>query len=245
MNRKSLPFLLLAALLTVAYISCRKPDDVKTDLGPTNEYFPLEIGKYVVYDVDSTIWDDTLCVKRFYRYQIKYTVADTFTDVQNRLSYRIVTSIRQKPEDLWENQEVMYATNTGAVLEQVYNELRFIKLTFPIVEGYTWKGNTHINNGDTAKGYFFDWNYVYRNVGDPYNTGDVIYDNTITVDERDEQINDPEVLPDEFASRTFSKEVYASGVGMVYREYIRWTYDPATTKCRKGTGVIMNAVDHN
>ena len=93
--------------------------------------------------------------------------------------------------------------------------------------------------------YFKDWDYTYFRVGESYGTGEVKYDNTVTVVHADEAENSPEVFPNDYASRTLSKEVFAKDVGMVYREYIRWTYDPKTTHCRKGTGVIMRAVDHN
>ena len=245
MIRKSLPFLLLVFTLTVAVFSCKKADDIPAPPQATQEYYPLVVGKWVIYDVDSTIWDDTFCVKRFYNYQVKHNVADTFTDDKGRLSYRVETYIRKRVQDDWVPHDVFYVTNTEVTLEMVYSQLRFVKMVFPIKQGDTWKGNTYILSKNPKYSYYEDWDYTYRNVGEQYNSGFKVFDNTVTVEHVDRAESDPELYPEIFASRTMSKEVFASGVGMIYREYYRWTYDPATTKCRKGDGVVMRAVDHN
>lgn len=245
MIKKSLSFLLLAFALNIALFSCKKPDERPAPPQAEQEYFPLEVGKWVIYDVDSTIWDDTFCVERFYNYQVRLSVADTFTDDLGRPSYRIDRSIRRKTGDEWRPQEVIYATNTGISLEIVQDELRTIKMTFPIANGEEWEGNNYILSDDPRFDFYADWVYHYELYKERFNSGFKVFDNTVTVVQIDTAVADPEVFPEEYASRTKSNEVYASGVGMVYREYIRWTYDPATTKCRKGVGVVMRAMDHN
>lgn len=245
MIKKSLPFLLLAFTITVAMFSCKKPDDIPAPPQATEEYYPLQIGKWVIYDVDSTIWDDVLCIKRFYNYQIKHRVADTFSDEKGRLSYRVETFKRKRVEQDWEPHQSFYVTNTQVTLEMNYDRLRYVKLVFPIEENTTWKGNTYILTKDPEYAFYDDWNYQYKNVKKSFNTGFKVFDETITVEHIDAMQSDPEIFPEVYASRTTSREVYASKVGMVYREFFRWTYDPNTTKCRKGDGVIMRAVDHN
>lgn len=250
MIKKSLPFLLLAFAFTVVMFSCKKPDDSPAPPQAEQEYFPLEKGKWVIYDVDSTIWDDTFCVERFYHYQVMHTVADTFTDKVGRPSYRINTSIRKRPEDNWTAHQVFYATNTNVTLETVHDGQRFINLVFPIEEGFKWAGNNYILTEDPDYSFYDGWEYQYQHVGQEFNTGFKVFDKTITVEQVDRAESDPEVFPDVYASRTSSREVFASGVGMIFREYFRWTYEPAkadasNTGCRKGSGVVMRAVDHN
>lgn len=245
MIKKSLPFLLLAFALNIALFSCRKPDDKPAPPQAEQEYYPLEVGKYVIYDVDSTIYDDTFCVERFYNYQIMHIVADTFTDKLGRPSYRVDTRIRKRPEDEWMTHEVFYATNTTATLEIVEHQLNFIKLVFPIANNTKWKGNSNIVTDDPTLKFYNDWTYEYRDVGVAFNNGLKEYENTVTVYQVDRADSDPDLFEEVAASRTKSWEVYASGIGMVHREYIRWSYDPQTTKCRKGVGVVMRAIDHN
>ncbi len=254
MNKKTLPFLLLAVLFIIAYSSCKKADEVKA-VSENEAYFPLEIGKYVIYNVDSMIWDDTNCVKITRRYQMMTTVVDTFTDSKGRMSYRLDTRIRKKAEEPWMLHSVSQATNTGQELEVAYSGLRFIKMIYPIAENRTWLGNAYIETRDTTFSYFKDWNYRYINLDQPFGTGQVTYNNTVTVLGIDEAINEPYAQPRERASRTYSKEVYSRGIGMVYREYYHWTYDPNAkqnndinnieNRCLSGAGVILRAVDHN
>lgn len=241
-------------LFTAGYISCKKADPEPAKLAPEQEYFPLEKGKYVIYDVDSTIWDDTKCVTITRHYQFMYLISDTFTDAEKRLNYRIDTRIRKKAEEDWKTHSVYYVRNTGVTLEMAHNELWFIKLQFPINDGETWEGNALIDTDDPDMAYFKGWNYKYESVKQPFNTGSIIFDNTVTVLQTDELVNDPETIPNQPAMRNYGKEVFASGVGMVYREYFHWIYNPDITQnndpnfdraCLKGTGVKMRAVAHN
>jgi hypothetical protein len=254
MNKKSLSFLLLAVLLTTVYFACRKPDPLPKPVGAESRYFPLQIGKWIVYQVDSTIWDDTNCVTIERHRQIRYNIADTFTDAQGRLSYRIETWIRKNSGETWDPHQVYYVTNTGTAVEMMYEELRFVKLQFPVVEGATWAGNAFVSIPDSSQNYFKDWEYRYFAVNKSFNAGTVVYDSTITVTQRDETINEPETIPQQFGSRTYSREVFAAGIGMVYREYYHWTYDPTAPhnndpnndrRCLTGDGVVMRAIDHN
>ena len=75
----------------------------------------------------SQIWDDTNCVKIVRRYQMMYTVADTFTDSKGRASKRMEVRIRKKVEDGWMLQSTMYVTNTGQELEISHSGQTFIK----------------------------------------------------------------------------------------------------------------------
>ena len=209
-------------------------------------YFPLQPGHYVTYDVDSTLWDDFGCTRTDTKCQLRYSVADTFSDNQGRRSYRIDIYYRKRDTLDWQNHQVIYVTPTAQRLEYVQDNLRFIKLVFPIAEGGTWNGNSLINTSDQDLQYFGDWIYKYSNVGEAFNEGKY-YDNTVTVNGTDQTQNNPEdpALRDAYAYRTYLKEVYAKDAGLVFREMIRWTYDPGVAYCRKGYSVKMRAVDNN
>jgi hypothetical protein len=245
MNKRFLPALLLAVLSSILFFSCKKEND-NTFSGEYNRaYFPLEMGRYVTYDVDSTLWDDFVQVKSVHKYQMRYTVADTFRDNAGRLSYRIETLIRKGDTLPWNEHRVLYVTPTDSNLELVENNLRYIKLVFPIGNDIQWKGNSMIPLLDADYQYFQDWNYIYSDYEKPFNHGKADFPNTVTVNQVDEVLNDPETMPNSYAYRTYGKEVYAFDVGMVYREMTRWEYQPNTVMFRRGYQVIMRAVDHN
>lgn len=245
MNKKFLPALLLAALFSIAFFSCKKENDDKYNGDYSKAYFPLQFGRYVTYDVDSTLWDDFLQVKSLHKYQMRYTVADTFRDNENRLSYLVDVHIRKSDSLPWQVHRVINITPTPTRLEYTESNVRFIKLVFPVSDNIEWKGNSLIPADDQDYQYFYDWTYKYSNFTQPFNDGKVYFDNTVTVSQVDEQQNDPETMPAAYAYKTYAKEVYGYDIGLVYREITHWTYDPGIVPFRKGYSVVMRAVDHN
>lgn len=237
--------LLLAVLLPIIFYSCRKSDSKSYPGDYTRGYFPLQFGKYVVYDLDSIIWDDFQCVRSQFQYQMRYTVADTFRDNENRLSYRMDVHIRRNDTAIWRTHRVVYLTPTATSLEYVEANVRFIKMVFPVSNGTYWLGNAMIPAFDADYQYFQDWEYRYSKIGETFSTGKAEFPNTVTINQVDRQINDPELQPGAYAEKTYGKEVYAFDVGMVYRETTRWVYDPGVVACRKGYSVVMRAIDHN
>lgn len=247
MIRRILPFLFIAAVLSVA--SCKRESDDRFGSDITRGYFPLELGHYVLYDVDSTIWDDFKCTKADSHYQMRYTIADTFRDNELRLSYQVDVHIRKDDTQPWRIDDVFYITPTSSSLEWVQNNLRFTKLVFPVADGATWNGNSQIATNDQDLRYFEGWMYKYSNKNDQYNNGRVAFDNTVTVNLVDEKQNDPDTMPTAFAYRSYGREVYAHGVGLIYREMLHWDYQynptPGSQSCRKGYSVVMRATEHN
>jgi len=245
MNNKIYLLLLIAGGLFMTFVSCKDKKDapyVVDDLSP--EYYPLAVNKYVVYDVDSIIWNDSTCAREVRHFRMRYTIVDSFRDQQDRRSYRIEVAV-QTDSAGWVPDAVCYVTPTSAGVEYSESGFRFIKLSYPIEEGHTWEGNALIparEDGDL--GYLAGWRYRYQDIGAPYgaNAG---YDSTVTVIQADKEEGDPGSNPDTYAYRLFSKEIYAHDVGLVYKEYTRVIYDPAESGCRKGFTVLMRAGDHN
>ncbi|MBS1781916.1 MAG: hypothetical protein JSS78_02500 [Bacteroidetes bacterium] len=247
MKKNVLSVLLLLGAFVVTFTACKKITDNKYGSDLSRGYYPLQIGKYVVYDVDSIIWDDFRQVKTLHKYQMRYTVADTFFDNTKRLSYRLDVDIRNNDTFSWTPHRVIEVTPTTTTLEYKELNLRFIKMIFPVANALEWKGNSLIPSGDQDYTYFQDWTYRYSDQEKSFNNGKVFYDNTITVNEVNDSLNNPETMPNAYAYRTFAKEVYGYNVGMVYREVTHWTYDgkPNMTSYRRGYSVVMRAVDNN
>jgi hypothetical protein len=120
-----------------------------------------------------------------------------------------------------------------------------LKLVFPVKLNTRWYGNSYIPAGfNVDLQWFQDWDYKYVNVSEPYNNGNINFENTVTVN----QVDITEGAPDEaneYSARTFAKEVYAKNVGLVYRELTRWVYQPTVSKYKKGFTLIMRAKKYN
>jgi len=244
MNKKVFP-LLLAGIVFLALNSCKDKkespyvvDELSTD------YFPLAVNKYITYDVDSLVFNDSTCEEAHQKLLIRHTIVDSFRDKYNRRSFRVETRSRAESGD-WKPGAVNYLTPLPDGLEYVENNLRFVKLVFPVEDGRTWQGNALNPATDNDLLFLAGWNYRYTNLGVPFTQNDKYYDTTFTVMQVDSTVGDPSKDPESFAMRLYGKEIYARKVGLVYKEFTYWTYDPATTKCKKGWKVIMKAVDFN
>ncbi len=246
MNKKYLSLLLLAAVAVAFVSSCRKHNDNTTDL--TRNYMPLTFGKYVVYDVDSIYYNEDLCTQYRTKSQVKYAITDTFTDKRNfynRTSYIIDVYVRPYDGAAWKPQSVIIANPTGNSLNWSQDEIKYVKMMFPITEGQTWKGNQYAPLNDPQFTFLTNWDYTYKNYRKSYNTGYLNFDNTVTVLENDESVNYPDVDTGVAAYRVYSKAVYAYNVGLVYRELTYWTYKAYNSQCLNGYSVVMRAIDHN
>lgn len=248
MTKRFLPLLLFIAALSFVYTSCTKSNDGGPKYAePTRGYYPLQPGHFVIYDVDSVIWNDVDCSRKERHLNIRYMVADTFTDDMGRPSFRIDVHQRIADTGIWRANTVIYATPTDSGLDVVMNNVRSEKLVFPVSDGAVWLGNRNVDTNEKENKIYLGWLYQYVNYLQPYNNGRLNFDNTITVNEVNDSLSNPDLYPGKFASRNYAREVYGYDVGMIYKEFTHWTYDPSdpSRSCKKGFSVVMRAIEHN
>lgn len=248
MNKIAGASLVLFCVFTL--VGCAKESET-FETGLLSDYYPLQVGKTFTYRLDSTVlasFGTSLVVKS---YQAKDSVESTFTDNQGRLSYRIFRLIRDtaglKP---WQFAATFFVTPTRQHVEFVDNNLRFIKLTAPVVVGNTWKGHSYIDTKslNTSVSYLDEWQYEYRDVSKPYRVSNAIYDSTVTVFQQDETTPPGPFNPQNYQQRNLGTEVYAKGIGLVYKEFLHWTWQttPPPAKYEDGSyGVKLSLISHN
>ena len=254
MNKKILSGLLLGAICMATFFSCKKSTINNTD--PTLNYFPIKYGHYVVYNVDSIYYDSHSCSKYEVKSQMKYAITDTFRDAQNRVSY--VMDVYSRPYDggFWKANSVILITETQTTVTNLLDPTtisllytqdgtQYVKMMFPISNGYTWQGNQNAQVNDAAFAYLKGWNYTYKNYHLSYFNGQINFDNTVTVQEDNENVNYPAVDSGVAGYRTFAQEVYAYNVGMIYKEWTHYTWNANNANCWDGYTVIMQATDYN
>ena len=218
-----IPFLIIG---TVFFQSCGGG----TEADPIEfgyDYFPLEIGKYIEYDVDSIIYDigaGNTVVSRENSIQVREEVTDSFPDNEGRLMYRIERYERADAMEEWRVSDVWTATVTDRQAERIEENLRFIKMVFPVSDNTNpWNGNKYIDEnlvisvaGESIF-IFKNWLYEYREIGEALNIGGFPFDDVVTIYQADEE---------NFIELRRSFERYARGVGLVEREI--WILD---TQC--------------
>lgn len=219
-------YLLIAVFIALAFTSCKKESE---DFKPltVNDYFPLKVGDYLNYDLDSTVFVNFGTVRKIVSYQIQDRVDDSITDNLGRPSFRVLRFIRKDATMPWSFNNTFSVTNTGGSIEYVENNQRFIKLQFPLRQDFSWKGNSYINTTSVEPDMRFldNWDYTYDSVNMPITLNALTIDSTIKVMEKDDFIGqDPSIPGTLYGEKTYSVEKYAKGIGLVYREFLHWIY---------------------
>lgn len=242
----------LIALVSVAFIfsSCETKNEI-LDTPQISAYNPLTVGKYIVYNLDSLVFRNQGRIKETHNYQVKYQVDAAITDNLNRPAYRIIRYLRKSPTTPWQSDNTFMAINTGNTLEWVENNLRFIKLSLPLKNGFSWKGNSFIETQNPINGltYLDGWNYTYENVGQPLTLGNLSLENTLTVNHINQIDGDQSPNPTYYSEVNISLEKYAKGIGMVYKNFKHTVFQPGTGSggfYEDGSyGITLTMIDHN
>lgn len=238
----------LALLLIILLTACNKQNELYTT-APLSDYFPLQVGKYITYNLDSTVFIHFGTKDTIIKYQVKDSIETKITDNLGRPSYRIVRYLRKDPSQAWSASNTFMATPTPNTIEFIENNLRFVKLILPIKENNTWNGNQYLTSDPYpafafANDFMAGWVYTYQQINAPLTVGTYNLNNTLTVTEIDYSFGNPQIAGTQYAERTYSIEKYAKTIGLVYKEFLHWEYQ-ANTNSYKGFGVKLTLADHN
>lgn len=199
-------YILIVTCLLV--ISCKR--DTKFVINDDDKYFPVKLGASTTYEVDSLHYDDfynPIKIDSSY-YQIKEVIADTFRDNSNNLTFRVDRYKRYSDTLPWYIYNVFTINPFLNRIERTENNLRFIKMIFPVNEEITWKGNAYIHAIGNLD-YMDGWDYEYVNPHIPETMNNLLFDSTITIIQQ----SDTSLI-----RKDFFLEKYAKGVGLIYKE---------------------------
>ncbi|HRP55781.1 hypothetical protein [Agriterribacter sp.] len=218
-------FLILAVPVFLSLQFCKKQTEAFAFTTSVNDYYPLEVGKYIVYQMDSTVFVNFDTHEEVHSYQVKDIVDAEIADNLGRPSYRIRRMIRDSAGmDPWVDNATFMITPLKRSIEVVENNLRFIKLTSPVKENYYWRGNSYINAVNELD-YLAFWDYTYTSVGQPFSLDNISVENTVTVLQNDYSTGDPSLAPTQAASKNYSIEIYGKDIGLIYKDFIYWLYN--------------------
>lgn len=240
-----------SVVLGVFLHSCSKQGET-VNLPALTDYYPLQTGKVFIYRLDSSLIPvsgaSELEIKS---YHARDSIADTIRDNLGRLSYRVYRSITDTLETQpWQNIASYYITPTDNSIEVMdENNLRFIKLSQPLRNDYSWQGNSYIDTRSATSLYQYmdGWNYYYQNVASPFAVLSGTLSNTITVQQQDETSPPGDFDPGNYQQRNYSVEVYAFGIGLVYKEFLHrtWQVTPPPAKFDNDSyGIKLNLIHY-
>ncbi|MFM7176277.1 MAG: hypothetical protein ACKOKB_00845 [Bacteroidota bacterium] len=200
---KLIKFLPLALLILV--ISCK--DDNSSIPSPVQglyfNYAPNEVGRIAVYDVSLITKDEFTGNQDTLSYQLKELIESEFTDLSGRKTQRLELYTRADSTQPWVISDVWTANLLSDRYEKKEENITYVKLRFPLVEGNVWNGNLYNNLAAQE--------YSLTSLNTPSILNGLSFDSTLTVLQSDYE---------DLLEKSFAVEKYATGAGLIYKESI-------------------------
>lgn len=247
MNDRRTIFVILIAVISFMS-SCKKETDV-SDYDYGYNYLPDDSGAFVIYKVDSVLYNDFDNSVRYSTVYLKEKIGEQFTDNLGRTAKKILRYYSDTMTTQWELFNVDFMVKTSMLAERVEDNLRYIKMVFPNDVNKKWLGNKLITIPppyilDTTNYYLNDWKYTIKNRDKYYDNGFKVFDSTLLIT----QIQDSSAI-----TKTYATEMYARSVGLVFKEcWLLTTQDsvkirlnfPWEQRADKGFIIRQYAIDY-
>jgi hypothetical protein len=209
MNKHFKQYSVLQAIIMIAcsllIFACKKDKEVvNVDLG--YNYFPSKKGTYVIYQVDSFFYNDFTFTIDTFQFQIKEKITENFDDLSKRSTQRIERFYRQNSSQDWLIKDVWFANRTSNTAEKVEENIRFVKIVFPLKKDLSWDGNRFNNLGEQ--------NYSLTKINEAFKLGSLSFDSTIYIS----QAADSNLI-----EKKLAYEIYAKNVGLVFKKNLNIT----------------------
>ena len=193
------PHALLPVIAAIAVFSaCSEDEPPEIDLG--HDYFPINVGHWVEYQVDSLRVRNNGADSTHYSYALREEIVENITDGEGRPAQRIIRYTHDA-NGVWVPKDVWWQTREQVRAERSEENLRRIKLVFPPRSGTEW--NTNATNIEQEFGLKYD------EVDQPFSVNGLSFEKTVQVVGTYE--------PNLIFTKNYS-ERYARGVGMVVHE---------------------------
>ena len=142
-------------LASFVFFACVKNADETLKIDNGYEYFPLKVGKYKIYQVDSIVYDTlsggkSVKVDSIRLFQ-KEIITDTFVNKIGETVFRIERFERRKMTDPWVIKDVLSCERNATQATRNDQGLRLLKMPFPLRKRQNWKSTIYIDEGVQVK----------------------------------------------------------------------------------------------
>ncbi len=193
-------YYIIAALIIVGITNCKKSDNQPAEMFYT--YFPTEIGVWTEYEVHQVVHNASVGTDTSHFF-LKEVVAEEFIDNQGRVTFRIERFKKDSLNGTYALSDVWYSNLTNTTAEKVEENIRFVKLVFPVKAGKSWDGNAYNSE--------IEWEYEYDSLHIERTYNNLTFDSTIKV----QQIDNVNPIQNQVAY-----EVYANYIGLIRKSYV-------------------------
>jgi hypothetical protein len=233
--------------LSMFISSCTKTEiETKPSSIAMSSYYPLQVGKWINYRLDSTVYTSLNTIKTVHTYYVLDSIEAKITDNNGNDVFRIRRMMRDNVDTTrWKDNATFLVTPTATSTLFTENNLKFTKLVNPVREFFTWKGNNAINVVDNFLRFYENWDYTYENIGQPLTFNNINFPETITVNQIDQTNGDPN-NKNYYFSVTKSSEIYAKGIGLVYKNFLYEVWQPTAKNYESNCyGIKLTIKAHN
>lgn len=253
--RKSAVLFSLVLLSIVTY-SCREKNSDFVPKESIRDYFPVEVGKFITYRIDSTVFVRSGGSMEIHRYQVKHTVTGTTKDNQGNDVFTVDRTLRNA-DGLgdWRPNGRYYITVNENSVEVNEDNLKVTKLVNPVTLGTKWKGNSklpitpYLSMYDSEAGKEMNqWNFSLYNFGDT-TVENINYTNVWSVQQNNYTLNIPVTPNTQIGLMEVGFEKYSKNIGLVYKNLQIYDFqgknDTNPQDAYSGFGIKMWMIDHN
>lgn len=206
MRNKSIQAMLGMGIGTVLLVSCK--DDVAGPRDPGFAYFPTAIGTWVEYQVDSIWRDDEQEVHDSISYRLLERIEEHYVDPAGRPAQRVLRYVLDDHNE-WVVRDVWTATLSERYAEKLEENMRRLKLSFPLRKGRTW--DTNIYNTDK------ELPVVIKDMDVQVSLGSMALDSTLVLEN---------TIPANLVERRDLMERYAKHIGLVEKHWTETITQP-------------------
>ncbi len=211
MLRKSRLYNAIALLTLLSVVGgCQKTTDPTPD---DSAYFPLQTDDYWIYQVTQEIYSLTNApVTRAFQLQEK--IGSSFTR-NGQLFFQVEESTRTSEKSDWQVSAIRTVYKNPSEVVSQDNNVPIVDLIFPVSTTTSWNINTYNARADTLQ-------LRYQDIGGPFATSKLKFERTVSV-----------VGPNysSLIGLDNYQRVYASDVGLVYRENTSLAYCQSSSDC--------------
>ncbi|MDB5196688.1 MAG: hypothetical protein JWP88_1059, partial [Flaviaesturariibacter sp.] len=213
--------------ISLLFTACKEEKE-DLQIAAATDFYPTQVGKFITYRLDSMVFTQQGRREEMHVYQQKDVVDAAITDGQGRPSYRVYRFLRDSAgTQPWYSAGTYIVTPSLGSIEVQDNNMRTVRLISPVKKDQTWKGGRFLGTEPYSSAFLFsndddigDWDYTISQTGETVQLNGKTYTDVVTVDQVDESFNVPVTAPGSFASRSFSRDKFAKGLGLIYQEYI-------------------------
>lgn len=188
----------MLVLLFATITACKKSEPTNNSIDLGYSFFPTDSGIVKYYAVDSIAFSDVTLSSDTFHFILKEEFAGLISGQNLQQHREIRRSVRTDTTQNWTSRNSFFVLKNANNLEQVEDNIRQVKLTFPLGNVLSWNGNQSNNLGRKT--------FLLQNIHQAFNNGDTLFSDCISVQE---------ALANNAVEEILIKSVYCNGIGLI------------------------------